>query len=65
MHCEDVIAPLRLQDGTMSTTMLLACSSVRRLASKTGLQDMSLALDLPRQQGLAKVLLEFTRKKSH
>ena len=37
MHCNDVIAPLHLENDKMPNAMLLACSSANSLVSKTGL----------------------------
>ena len=56
MHGEDVVLAAPLADGQETAVTVMACSSARQLASKTGEQDLSLALDLPRQTGLADLL---------
>ena len=63
LHCEDIIPPVLLESGAKSHTMVLACSSDRGLMTKTGLQNVSLALDLQRQQGMAEILVEFAKRR--
>jgi len=64
MISEDFVAMLCLQDGTMSRTMVLACSAARCLAAKANLGMTDLRLDLPQQQHFARRMVEFARRKS-
>ena len=64
MHAEDIViaAPLVSRETTAVTVM--ACSSSRLLATKTGEQDLSLSLDLARHRPLAALLCRWAGLRS-
>ena len=58
LKSEDVIPWAWLDRNRMSPTTIMACSSLRQLLSKTNRHDLSIPLDLPRQRGLAELMLK-------
>ena len=64
MNCEDLVESAHLSDGKWTPVTVMACSSSRHLATKTGDQDLSLPLDLARQAGLAALLSGRARGRS-
>ena len=64
MYAEDVVLAAPMIGGKSTDITVMACSSSRLLATKTGEQDLSLALDLERHRPLAKLLCRWAGLRS-